>query len=467
MSKTHIAYIILIIFVSFSACKKEIDDEKLPSYQHLYEPGEEFSAGTCSVNDASSLAFSFQVNGLAANEQLRFFTGNSFFNQNWVEAPSSTTARDGLGPAFNARSCSACHFRDGRGSPETGDGLLMRLSLPGFGLNGQPLPHEDYGGQLQDFAISNVPIEGQFQIHYTEQTFSFPDGETYALRSPEYAFTNLNYGPLANDILFSPRIGQQMIGLGLIENIANDDILSRSDPTDSDGDGISGRPNYVYDAFSQTTSIGRFGWKSNVANLYHQTASAFLGDIGITSWLFPTENCTSTQQDCVNAINGGSPEIDTDDLEAVVLYTRTLAVPKRRNTKDDQVLLGKKLFSELGCESCHRATFTTSNNNNIAPLNNVQIRPYTDLLLHDMGPGLSDNRSDFLATGNEWRTPPLWGLGLIEIVNDHTFLLHDGRARNLVEAIMWHGGEANDSKNNFAQLTFNQRQAVIKFLESL
>jgi CxxC motif-containing protein (DUF1111 family) len=458
---------VMTMLVTFYACKKDVETEEAISFSAYYVPGEEYSAGSCTTIDQSAMAFSYQVDGLSNQQKLDFFVGNSFFNQNWVEAPSSTTARDGVGPLFNARSCSGCHFRDGRGEPETGNGLLFRLSINGTTGTGGPMPHDAYGSQLQDFSILNVPTEGTFEINYTEQTFAFPDGETYSLRTPIYHFNNLMYGDFPSELMISPRIGQQMIGLGLLENISASDIIELADPNDNDGDGISGKINTVYDPISQNYTIGRFGWKANVANLYQQTAGAFLGDIGITSWLFPDENCTSVQNDCSNAINGGNPEIETQNLEATILYTRTIGVPIRRHFKSEQVLEGKKLFNEMGCANCHQPVFTTSDINGIEALSHVTIRPYTDLLLHDMGNGLADNRPDFEASGTEWRTQPLWGLGLIQTVNGHNFLLHDGRARSILEAIMWHGGEANASKDNFSELNAAQRQAVISFLESL
>jgi CxxC motif-containing protein (DUF1111 family) len=258
-----------------------------------------------------------------------------------------------------------------------------------------------------------------------------------------------------------------MIGLGLIEAISENDILKNADVSDMNQDGISGKPNYVYDAVSKTQKLGRFGWKANVANLYHQTAGAFLGDIGITSWLFKNENCTSIQNDCSNALTGGSPEIDSANLNHTVLYTRTLGVPIRRNVKDENVLMGKMIFKNIGCENCHISNFTTSNQASVNALNNITIRPYSDFLLHDMGLALADDRPDFLADGNEWRTPPLWGLGLIKTVNGHTFLLHDGRARNITEAIIWHSGEAEASKHKFKTLSKNQRVQILAFLNSL
>lgn len=460
-------FLCLIAVISFS-CKKDKGINEPPTGgSSLYEDGEEYSAGIRTVIDQSSLAFSYQIPGLNAQEKLDFFVGNSFFNQNWVEAPSSTTARDGLGPVFNAHSCAGCHFRDGRGQPFVNSGILFRLSIPGVGANGEPLPDINYGGQLNDHSIQNVPNEGDFNIFYNDQTYSFPDGETYSLRTPIYSFSNLGFGAMNSGIMYSPRIGQQMIGLGLIENINSGDLLAKADEFDSNGDGISGKANYVYDAITKNTQLGRFGWKANVADLYHQTSGAFLGDMGVTTWLFKNENCTSIQNDCQNAINGGAPEIDSLNLNKTVLYARTLGVPIRRNVQDINVLQGKMIFKNLGCENCHSSKYTTGSNSAISALNNVTIRPYSDFLLHDMGTDLADNRPDYLANGNEWRTQPLWGLGLIQTVNSHTYLLHDGRARNIVEAIMWHGGEATNSKNSFKNLSKIERDRVVEFLKSL
>ncbi|MBA3681298.1 MAG: thiol oxidoreductase [Bacteroidetes bacterium] len=457
----------ILFFVLFFSCKKDSKIEPLSEQIPGYEIGEELSAGIRTINDESSLAFSYRISGLSTVEGGNFFTGNSFFSQNWVEAPSSTSARDGLGPLFNSRSCSGCHLNDGRGEPFSAKGLLLRLSTGSTGSSGEPMPDINYGGQLQDYALPNITSEGAFSIFYTEIPGAFADGEVYSLRAPTYSFSNLNYGNMQSGILFSPRIGQQMIGLGLIENISITDILTNADETDINMDGISGKANYVYNALTKTTDLGRFGWKANVPNLYHQTAGAFIGDLGITSWLFKDQNCTSVQNDCQNAITGGTPEIDSIKLNYVVLYTKVLGVPIRRNYKDEEVLKGKYIFKNAGCDKCHTSKFVTSNNSDIAALNNIIIHPYSDFLVHDMGIGLSDNRADFLAKSNEWRTQPLWGIGLIKTVNRHTYLLHDGRARNIQEAILWHGGEAQMSRDYYFKLNKKERSSLLKFIESL
>ena len=451
----------------FTSCKKSSDfvpsSDPVPTY---------LLGGQGTVNDHSTQAFTYQIPGLEGQDELDFFTGNSFFNKNWVTAPASTTARDGLGPMFNARACAGCHFLDGRGRPpvfdgETSHGLLVRLSIPGSSWDGGPVAEPDYGGQFNDRAITGVPREGDLRITYNEIPGTYPDGTPYSLRKPTYHLINLNYGPMDPDVMLSPRVAPQMIGLGFLEAIEESILLDWADPMDADGDGISGRPNYVYEYETSTVKIGRFGWKANQPNLRQQDAGAFLGDIGITSEIFPDENCTAVQADCQTAPSGGSPEIESDKLRKVVLYSQTIAVPMQREIDNPEVLLGYGVFKRIGCDNCHKETVKTGTHPELAALSNQTIHPFTDLLLHDMGEGLADNRPDFLATGNEWRTPPLWGIGLFETVNGHTNYLHDGRARSIEEAILWHGGEGETSKERFIELSKSDREALLKFLSTL
>ncbi|MDN5205335.1 di-heme oxidoredictase family protein [Fulvivirgaceae bacterium BMA10] len=450
----------------FVGCENDDDG---PSW---LENGEEFSGGAASVFDESVNAFGNPAPNLQGDRDLIFITGNSFFNVNWVTAPASTEDLDGLGPLFNARSCSSCHFKDGRGTPPISPGdpivsILFRLSVPGVDENGGSIPVPKYGTQLSNHAILNLPEEGTVDISYQEITGQYPDGESYSLRKPIYEFKDLQYGPMPSNILVSPRVAPHMVGLGLLEAIDEETILSFEDPDDLDQDGISGKANYVWDIQKQQKSLGRFGWKANQPNVKQQTAGAFVGDIGITSSIFPEETCTPEQEVCQSGSTGGSPELTEEILDKVSFYSATLAVPKRRNWKDSMVLRGKQLFFESNCTGCHKAKITTGTDASIPEFSDQVIRPYTDLLLHDMGEELADNRPDFEANGNEWRTPPLWGIGLIQTVNGHTNLLHDGRARNFEEAILWHGGEAERSKQAYMQLNKNDREAVIKFLESL
>lgn len=447
--------------LALTSCKKDPVVEDFDGY------GAEPAAGNCTVYDNTGAAFSYQVNGLTSDESLQFYVGNSFFNQNWVEAPSSTIARDGLGPLFNAKACSGCHFHDGRGLPYTGLGLLYRLGTPSPTSLSGAIADVIYGGQLQDHHISTVEDEGTMDIQYTEMTGYYPDGTAYTLRMPTYTVAGQNYGSLSSGVLFSPRIAQQMVGLGLLEQIPEARILSLADPYDSDHDGISGKANYVHDVQTSGTSLGRFGWKANVPSIPQQVAGAFNGDIGITSNLFPMENYTSNQTACIGLPNGGTPEISDDDLAAVILYSRTLAVPAQRNPMDPGVRAGKLLFRQANCTACHTSRHTTGSGGTITALQNVVIRPFTDMLLHDMGEGLADGLPDYKANGREWRTSPLWGLGLIQTVNGHSYLLHDGRARSIEEAILWHGGEAEKSLNLFKALSKKERDQVLRFLESL
>lgn len=468
----NVRYLIIPVFLVYIFCVATVgcdqDDEGVFS---LLEEGEEFSGGAATVFDESVNAFGNPAPNLQGDGDLVFITGNSFFNRNWVTSPASTEDLDGLGPLFNSRSCSGCHFKDGRGRPPSpGEPLvsmLFRLSRPGKSENGGPVPVPDYGLQLGTRAILGVPVEGTADISYQEIPGQYTDGQAYSLRKPEYEFTDLGYGPIGTDVLFSPRVAPHMVGLGLLEAVDDATILSFEDPQDVDQDGISGRVNRVWDIENNEVNIGRFGWKANQPNLRQQTAGAFVGDIGITSSIFPEENCSINQTDCQNALSGGEPELKASILDKVTFYSSTLAVPKRRDWDDPVVLRGKQLFFESNCTGCHIPKIKTGNSGDIPEFHQQVIRPYTDLLLHDMGEELADGRTDFEASGSEWRTPPLWGIGLVETVNDHTNFLHDGRARNLEEAILWHGGEAESSKQAFLNMQRTDREALIRFLESL
>jgi CxxC motif-containing protein (DUF1111 family) len=470
LKKTYLVVVLLTGFIGLvntSACRKAMDD--LLSA----EPGEELSGGKdATTYDFTENAFGKELPGLS-NEQLNdFAVGNSFFRNNWVTAPASTTARDGLGVLFNSMSCGGCHAKDGRAAPPATptdplNGLLFRLSIAGTSSTGAPVPEPNYGLQLNNRAILGVTAEGHVSTSYNEVTGNYADGTTYSLRKPSYAFTNLGYGALHSSALFSPRIANQVMGLGLLEAVPEITIISFADENDINNDGISGRPNRVWNIENNRVELGRFGWKANQPTVKQQTAAAFLGDIGITSPLFPGENLTAPQLALYGGLpNGGSPEISDTNLGRTIFYMKTLAVPARRNVNKQDVLKGKQLFTQLNCSGCHKPVMQTGASS-INQLNNQTIRPYTDLLLHDMGTELADNRPDFLATGTEWRTPPLWGIGLIKTVNGHSFLLHDGRARNMEEAILWHGGEALKSRNDFIKLSKAERALLLQFLESL
>jgi len=423
------------------------------------------------VFDDTSTAFTDSIPSLSAVERRAFAVGNSFFNDNWVTAPSSTEGRDGLGPIFNAQSCSTCHFHDGRAEPpadadDPERGLLFRLSVPGDGGQGH-IPEPNYGDQLQDRAIDDVPPEGRVRITYDEVPGELADGTEYTLLAPSYEIVEVSGAPLSPDVLVSPRIAPSVFGVGLLEAVPEASIRANADPDDADGDGVSGRVNTVWHATRAQRVLGRFGWKASVPSVEPQNAGAFAGDIGITNSLFPEQPCTQSQPECAAAADGGDPELDDLKLDRVTFYRRTLAVPARRHVGNEKVREGEALFRSLGCSSCHLPTFETGRVDDVLALSRQTIHPYSDMLLHDMGAGLADGRPDQDATGREWRTPPLWGIGLQSTVSGHTRFLHDGRARNLEEAVLWHGGEAEAAREAYARLDRDQREALLAYLRSL
>ena len=448
----------------------------LPSTQAcapvLAPPGDPRSGGDSTVFALSDDAFGFPAAGLTNDERRDFFTGNALFNRNWVTAPASTDGIDGLGPVFNARSCSACHVRDGRGRPPIDPGepavsLLVRLSVPGEDPFAGAVPEPRYGLQLNSFGILGVPGEGAVTITYDEVSGAFADGVPFVLRHPHVALADLAFGPLDPATRISPRVAPAIFGDGLLAAVPDATLLALADPDDADGDGVSGRPNAVWDALADAPGLGRFGWKANVASLEEQTAGAFVGDIGITTPLFPAENCAPGQSACAAAPTGGTPEADQLKVDLVTFYVHTLAVPARRDVDDPEVRRGEALFTAAGCAACHVPTLATGPFPSIPALGNQVIHPHTDLLLHDLGEGLADGRPDFDAGPREWRTPPLWGIGLVPTVSGHDLFLHDGRARGLEEAILWHGGEAAGARAAFRRMTAPARAALLRFLESL
>jgi CxxC motif-containing protein (DUF1111 family) len=408
-------------------------------------------------------AFEKPVPALTEDEVRRFAFGNRLFETRWTIAPGSVATLDGLGPLYNRRSCAGCHVRDGRGRPPSpGDPfektMLLRVSVPGTDERGGPKPHPRWGLQIQDQAVPGVAPEAEVTVRWRERTGSYPDGDEYRLREPEWS-------PAEEGMLVSARVAPALVGLGLLEGVPLAALLELADEHDVDGDGVSGRPNVVWSRAADTRAIGRFGWKANQPDLREQVAAALAGDIGITTSLVPRENSIAVPGGPY-VMSGGSPEMEDEFLEKLVFYTRTLAVPVRRDVDDQRVARGESLFETIGCAACHVPSLRTGPHE-VAALSEQTIRPYTDLLLHDMGEGLADGRPDWKATGREWRTPPLWGIGLVHVVNGHSFFLHDGRARSFAEAILWHGGEAARAREAFAGLPREDREAVVAFLESL
>jgi CxxC motif-containing protein (DUF1111 family) len=426
------------------------------------------TSAALTVEDATADAFSLPMPGLANERLARFFVGNSFFNQNWVAAPASVSERDGLGPLFNARSCSGCHFKDGRGRPpEAGAALrsmILRISVPSRdGARAHPI----YGDQLQTEALAGVPAEARVDVSYTEQAGLFADGESYQLRVPHYRFAEAAYGALPPDLLVSARVAPAAIGLGLLEAVPEAELSARADPDDRDHDGISGRLARVPDPSDGSTRAGRFGWKAEKPSVLTQVAGAFVADMGITSALFPHENHSAAEEAAAARASGGAPELSAQTLADVVLYMRTLAVPAARDALDPEVRAGRALFARAGCDACHVPSLQTAQVADVPELAHKTFAPYTDLLLHDLGERLSDGRPSSTAAGNEWRTAPLWGVGLIAKVNGHQLLLHDGRARGVAEAILFHGGEAASAERAFAGMSHDERAALVRFVESL
>lgn len=464
---------------------------------------EHLSGGETSVDRVLSDAFSKHVENLENDLVLTFNIGNDFFQNPWVEGSSGTSSRDGLGGLFNNNACQDCHIDDGRGHAPADENdndfasILFRTAKEDISAEDKDLilqslkanvPDRYFGGQLQQDAISGVTPEVQLQVSYTTKPVQFNDGTIINLREPSWTITsNIAGKNFEDDVVFSARVAPPMIGLGLLELILEADITNQEDVNDSDGDGISGKANYVWSIAEQAVALGRFGWKAGQPSLLEQSAGAFVNDMGLTSRLHQTETCTEQQIECLNAPNGNGDntangdydyEVSDTVLDNVTFYSGNLSVPQRRNAYSEQVQQGKALFMQAGCQACHTESYTTMRNLDQVALSEQVIFPYTDMLLHDMGPDLADFTQhnepasadmlyEFLATATEWRTPPLWGLGLTKTVDENATFLHDGRARTIMEAVLWHGGEAENAKQQV--LTFNQseRDALLAFLNDL
>ena len=460
-----LVYLTLLVSILLTACDSEspVTVESTPVFSTS-----ELSGGETTVFDASSHAFSIPAPNLSTAALQKHLEGDVEFEAVFVTAPA--VVNPGLGPIYNNVSCINCHARDGRGRPPRSDerlvSLLFRLSLPKAegSVDGKPpIPVPGFGTQLNNRSIVETNPEGKVKIDYTEQTLTTADGTRVHLRHPNYTFTE-TYQPIPENVEVSPRVAPAVFGLGLLEAIPEKVILAYADEADINRDGISGKPNFVWDVVAQRYAIGRFGWKANQPTLRQQVAAAYNDDMGITTSLFLTENSAGQPQ---HTEHGTTPEVSDEILDVVTFYVRTLAVPARRDVDNPQVKQGEQLFAQAQCANCHIPTLRTGVLTGVPSVSNQTIHPYTDMLLHDMGPGLADNRPDFHASGSEWRTPPLWGIGLIRTVNGHTNFLHDGRARNLMEAILWHGGEAEASRQVVEQMSKTERDALIAFLESL
>ncbi len=427
---------------------------------------ERLAGGTQTIFDTGAGAFGHKFPTLNSRNNFNHGVGDISFSSTFVTAPA--TKNQGLGPLFNNVSCSSCHISDGRGRPplspdEVLSSMLVRISIPGENPHGGPNPAPGFGGQLQQRAVFGKPAEADVRIAYEELTDYYADGTPFILRKPTITLEN-PYIPLPSGYLLSGRVAPPVFGLGLLEAIDESDLLAMEDEADANGDGISGKANRVWDAVKNQRTIGRFGWKAGNPTVLQQTAGAYNEDMGITSFVFPAESSNGQSQ--YDGLND-DPELSDSLLHSTVFYTQSLAVPARRNVDDSKVKQGKEIFTRAKCNSCHKPMQRTGTNVAFPEASNQVIFPYTDLLLHDMGDGLADHRPEFLANGNEWKTPPLWGIGLTEVVNGHNNFLHDGRARSLMEAVLWHGGEAQGSTEFVKKLNKTDREALLAFLKSL
>ncbi|MEN2750117.1 di-heme oxidoredictase family protein [Psychrobacter sp. FBL11] len=465
----------------------------------IFDPQEIKQGGDTGISITSSESYSKPSSNLSASRKGSFFIGNAFFRQPWVVAPASTDSRDGLGALFNVAACQSCHIKDGRGhapmsNEDDADSLLIRLAMPATTAEERQQLQNSliekvvdpmYGGQLQDRGIQGVPAEARISVQWTDKPVTFADGHVETLRAPTFDLTRPGYGAFDDELMVSPRVALPMIGLGLLEQIPDDDIKKQA--VENNSDDISGKFNWVMDPQTGKTALGRFGWKAGQTKLLTQNQSAFNEDMGLTSNIRPHESCMPTQTACVNATTGadeqgnGKPPVEVNDEVAkfVEFYTRNLAVPHRRNADDKLVLAGKKRFYDMGCQSCHtpRYQLPKTDDDHLEQHGQV-IYPYTDLLLHDMGDELADRTAagklppkdaqvEFLANSYEWRTPALWGVGLAQTVDPQATFLHDGRARTLMEAVLWHGGEAEKQKQKVLQLDKQGRAELTAFLQSL
>jgi len=412
---------------------------------------EVLQGGETTVFDRTKTAFTHPLSDLDAAQLERHNLGHGPFAFEWTPPQ--------LGPLFNHNACGACHVGDGRGESSIGHDVfgsqaLIRVSseLGEPAVPGGQVPVPGFGLQLQDHATFGAP-EVNIDLSWIEIEDYFDDGDVIVLREPRIAVTQPNGDSLPNGIHMSYRQAPPLIGMGLLEAVPEADILALEDPDDADGDGISGRANFAWDQQSETTRLGRFGHKANVPQLLGQVAGAFANDMGLTNLIFPEDD-------------GITRDVNDQQLVDTAFFVATLAVPAAA-PRDAAARRGRRLFDDFGCASCHVPTLHTGIDAEIPQLRDQEIHPYTDLLLHDLGDDLTDSRQDFMADGIEWRTPPLWGVGLAQVVSPAVTFLHDGRARTLAEAIMWHGGEGEGSRQAFRAASRDDREALIAFLQTL
>jgi CxxC motif-containing protein (DUF1111 family) len=412
-------------------------------------------AGT--VYNATSKAYREPLPVLSEAEMAKHVAGDALFESTFVSAPA--VVNPGLGPLYNNTACSRCHLNEGRGSPVVGEGpqgsqMLVFVSMPqGSGepeVPNGPVPVPGVGLQVLDQAIFGHEPNAAVSIAWTEEAGAFADGTPFSLRRPVPTITLADGSKLPEGASVSLRQPLGVYGLGLLEAVSEADVLALVERTDK----VPGRVNHVWSRTTHDVRIGRFGRKATKPTIRDQAGQAFAVDMGLTNPLFPPAD-------------GAELELTDEALDQVAYYLQSLAVPARRDADDPEVLRGEQLFRDIGCNGCHVEELTTSEHAVIPALAGQTIHPYTDLLLHDMGEGLADGRPEFEATGSEWRTPALWGVGLAQTVHPYATYLHDGRARSLEEAILWHGGQAAGRRESFRSLPKADRDALVRFLRSL
>ncbi|MGO1624747.1 MAG: di-heme oxidoredictase family protein [Psychrobacter sp.] len=383
--------------------------------------------------------------------------GRELFITEWTPANVGRVLFDGVGPIFNANACTQCHSAEGRKPIYAADGMLSDAILFRLGdKQGQAHPH--YGEQMQHQSIDlSIATEGIMRYSTVSEQANTPAGI-------QFSFTPTDANQPLGDTAISGRISPQLVGMGLLDLISEDSIVAAADPEDSNNDHISGRVHWVDEGSEQR--VGRFGWKAINTSLRTQNANAMSQDMGLTTSVFMDPNCTVNQPICWTAVNGGSPEVSDSSLDAVTDFMTALAVPERRIEDLPTFNKGAQLFAEVGCASCHTPKQQTANSERFPSLSQQTIYPYTDLLLHDMGAALDDGVKEKNAESFEWRTPPLWGIGIVASDPEARFL-HDGRASSLAEAILWHGGEAEETKNRFTQLSAAEQQTLMTFLNGI
>lgn len=468
--------LLFMALLATTACNDggiDMDDMEVPR-------GYELSAGTSTIFTNSSKAYDTEADWVSGTYLSRFFSGDKLYDD---VRTSSNGLGGGLGPVYAGYSCGSCHRNAGRTKPalwnDGGSGNYGFSAMLVYVTRKNGAFFREYGRVLHDQAIYGVKAEGKLKVDWRYETFSFADGDTYELSCPAYTITDWYADDIPVDELFcTVRVPLRHVGMGQMMALDPVEIEALAARSNYPEYGISGRCNYITER--GMTMLGVSGNKAQHADLTVELG--FSSDMGVTNSRYPEEICEGQVQMSQGSMMGLSYDrldVSTEEMEDVDRYMQSLGVPARRNVDDPDVKRGERMFYEAKCHLCHVTTLHTRvggstllNGTRLPWLGNQTIHPYSDYLLHDMGSeimgvGLNDNYVSGLARGNEWRTTPLWGIGLQEKVNGHTYFLHDGRARNLTEAIMWHGGEGEASKNLFARMNRADRAALIKFLQSL